>query len=94
MLFRSVELDALHLAAVERSRAREALLLEVVEEARLTARLARMQYIGGEADLQWVIEAERRLIEAEDSSAIARQERLEAAIDLFKAMGGSPMRDA
>jgi outer membrane protein TolC len=68
-------------------------LLEVVAEARLTARLARVQYIGGEADLQWVLEAERRLIQAEDSSAIARQERLEAAIDLFKAMGGSPLRE-
>ena len=97
-LYRQVLLTSLAevenaLSAVERSRAREALLLEVVAEARLTARLARLQYIGGEADLQWVLEAERRLIQAEDSSAIARQERLEAAIDLFKAMGGSPLRE-
>jgi NodT family efflux transporter outer membrane factor (OMF) lipoprotein len=97
-LYRQVLLTSLAevenaLSAVERSRAREALIIEVVEEARLTARLARLQYIEGEADLQRVLEAERRLIEAEDSSAIVRQERLEAAIDLFKAMGGSPMRD-
>ena len=78
------------LSAVERSRARETLLDQVVEEARLTSRLARLQYLEGEADLQRVLEAERHLIQAEDSRAIARQERLEAAIDLFKAMGGSP----
>jgi NodT family efflux transporter outer membrane factor (OMF) lipoprotein len=93
-LYRQVLLTSLAevedaLSAAERSRAREALVTEVVEEARLTARLARLQYIEGEADLQRVLEAERRLIQAEDSSAIVRQERLEAAIDLFKAMGGS-----
>jgi len=78
------------LSAVARSRAREALLLEVVEEARLTARLARLQYLEGEVDLQRVLAAEQLLVEAEDARAIALQERLEAAIDLFKAMGGSP----
>jgi outer membrane protein TolC len=95
-LYRQVLLTSLAevedaLSAVERSRAREALLIEVVEEARLTARLARLQYIGGEADLQRVLDAEQRLTEAEDGRAVALQERLEAAIDLFKAMGGSPM---
>lgn len=95
-LYRQVLLTSLAevedaLSAVERSRAREALLIEVVEEARLTARLARLQYIGGEADLQRVLDAEQRLTEAEDGRAVALQERLEAAIDLFKAMGGSPL---
>jgi outer membrane protein TolC len=65
----------------------------VVEEARLTARLVRLQYIGGEVDLQWVLDAQQRLTQAEDSRAIARQERLEAAIDLYKAMGGSALRE-
>ena len=56
-LYRQVLLTSLAevenaLTAVDRSRAREVLLIEVVEEARLTARLARLQYIGGEADLQ------------------------------------------
>lgn len=79
------------LAAVERARAREALLLAVVEEARLTARLARLQYLEGEADLQRVLDAEQLLVQAEDARAVALQERLEAAIDLYKAMGGSPI---
>jgi outer membrane protein TolC len=74
---------------VERSRARETLLIEVVDEARLTSRLARLQYVGGEADLQRVLDAEQRLTEAEDARTLALQERLEAAIDLFKAMGGA-----
>jgi len=98
-LYRQVLLTSLAevedaLTAVDRSRAREALLIEVVEEARLTARLARLQYIGGEADLQRVLDAEQRLTEAEDARAVALQERLEAAIDLFKAMGGSSMNAA
>lgn len=78
------------LSAVERSRAREALLLEIVEEARLTARLARLQYLEGEADLQRVLDAEQLLVQAEDARAVVLQERLEAAIDLYRAMGGSP----
>ena len=77
------------LSAVERARAREELLLQIVEEARLTARLARLQYMEGETDLQSLFDAEQRLVAAEDARAIAHQERLEAAIDLFKAMGGS-----
>jgi multidrug efflux system outer membrane protein len=93
-LYRQVLLTSLAevedaLAAVERSRARETLLIEVVDEARLTSRLARLQYVGGEADLQRVLDAEQRLTEAEDARALALQERLEAAIDLFKAMGGA-----
>jgi outer membrane protein TolC len=82
------------LAAVDRSRAREILLVEVLEEARLTARLARLQYIEGEADLRRLFDAEQRLVEAEDARAVALQERLEAAIDLFKAMGGNPLADS
>jgi len=97
-LYRQVLLTSLAevenaLSAVERSRAREALLRQIVEEAQLTARLSRLQYVEGEADLQRVLEAQSQLIEAQDAHAIARQERLEAAIDLYKAMGGNPRRD-
>jgi NodT family efflux transporter outer membrane factor (OMF) lipoprotein len=78
------------LAAVEHSRAREAVLDDMVAEAETTARLARLQYLEGAADLRWVLDAEQLLIGARDARAIARQERLEAAIDLYKALGGSP----
>jgi NodT family efflux transporter outer membrane factor (OMF) lipoprotein len=78
------------LVAVAQSRAREDLLAAIVAEARTTARLARLQYLEGEADLQRVLDAEQLLVRAEDAQAVARQERLEAAIDLYKALGGSP----
>jgi NodT family efflux transporter outer membrane factor (OMF) lipoprotein len=78
------------LAAVEHGRVREALLVEIVAEATTTAHLARRQYLEGEADLQWVLDAAQLLVRAEDARAVARQERLEAAIDLYKALGGSP----
>jgi len=77
------------LTAVERTRQRETLLIEIVEEARTTARLARRQYIEGEVDLARVLDAEQLLVQAEDARALAMQERLDAAIDLFKAMGGT-----
>ncbi|HEX8573763.1 MAG TPA: efflux transporter outer membrane subunit [Allosphingosinicella sp.] len=78
------------LEAVERSGARDSLLETIVAEAVATARLARLQYVEGAADLQWVLDAEQRLVQAEDSRAVARQERLEAAIDLYRALGGAP----
>lgn len=78
------------LAAVAAARAREALLGDIVAEAAITSRLARRQYLEGEADLQWVLDAEGLLVRAEDARAVALQERLEAAIDLYKALGGLP----
>lgn len=76
------------------AREREMLIGQIAEEARLTARLARIQYIGGEADLQRVLDAEQQLSAAEDAAAIARQECLEASIDIFSAIGGAPLRTA
>jgi NodT family efflux transporter outer membrane factor (OMF) lipoprotein len=78
------------LAAVNSAGAREALLADIVAEAAITARLARRQYLEGESDLQWVLDAEELLVQAEDARAVALQERLEAAIDLYKALGGLP----
>jgi len=94
-LYRGALLEALAeaengLSAVAHSSAREAMLIDIVEEARTTARLARLQYLEGEADLQRVFDAEQLLVRAEDARAIALQERLEAAIDLYKALGGAP----
>ena len=95
-LYREVILVALAetedaLSASLRSGERALLLAQVVEEARLTARLARLQYLGGEVDLQYVLDAEQLLSASEDAAAIARQERLEAGIDLYSAIGGSPV---
>lgn len=75
-------------AAVSRTQARERLVEQAVEEARRTARLTRLQFVEGEADLRDTIDAEDRLVAAEDARALARQQRLEAAVDLFRATGG------
>jgi len=76
------------LSATGRSREREALLLDVVQEAQLTSRLSRLRYVEGEADLQETLDAEGLLVQAEDARALALQQRLEAQIDLFRATGG------
>jgi outer membrane protein TolC len=39
-----------------------------------------------------VLNAERGLLDLEDAHALAAQDRLDAAIDLYKAMGGAPVR--
>jgi outer membrane protein TolC len=78
------------LAGVEQSRRRQQLIDRMVEDARITARLSRLQYLEGEADLATVLDAERLLVRAEDARALSTQERLNAAIDLYAAMGGSP----
>ena len=80
------------LDAVEQSRRRDSLLAETLATARVTARLARRQYVEGAADLQTLLDAERRALDVEDALAVARQERLEAAIDLYRALGGRPAR--
>jgi NodT family efflux transporter outer membrane factor (OMF) lipoprotein len=93
-LYRQVLLTALSevenaLSSVDHARRREVLLGEIVDEARLTSRLAHIQYLEGEADLQRLFDAQQRLSEAEDARAVVVQERLEAAINLFQSLGGA-----
>lgn len=93
-LYRSALLQALReaedaLTGTEQSRQRATLLEEAAIEARVTAQLARRQYVEGYADLQRVLEAQARLIAIEDARVIATQERMDAAIDLYRAMGGA-----
>lgn len=80
------------LTGLDESRRRMGLLGQSLEEARVTARLARRQYVEGAADLQTVLNAERGLLDLEDAHALAAQDRLDAAIDLYRAMGGAPAR--
>ncbi len=77
------------LTAVEQSRARQRLLDRIVGEARTTARLTRLQFIEGATDLRAVIDAQQLLVRAEDARALSLQERMNAAIDLYRAMGGA-----
>lgn len=82
------------LAGVARSAERERLIADVVANAGTTARLARAQYLEGEADLRTVLDAQRQLVQAEDARALVVQERLNAAADLYEAMGGVPQGPA
>ena len=98
-LYRKTLLTALKesedaLAGAARSAERERLIADVVANAETTSRLARMQYIEGDADLRTVLDAQRQLVQAEDARALVQQERLNAAADLYEAMGGVPQAPA
>ena len=75
-------------SAGQRSAERAKLLDAIVEEARLTARLANVRYIEGEEDLLSVLDAQTSLSDAEDAQVIGWQERLFAQIALYRSMGG------
>jgi outer membrane protein, multidrug efflux system len=78
------------LAAVEGARERQRLADAALEGARMTARLSRLQYLEGYADLQSISDAETRLIQAEELYLFATLGRLEASIDLYRVTGGPP----
>mgnify|MGYP001178336528 CR=1 FL=1 len=82
---REVE-DALSAAAAAKKR--EVSLATAMEEARRAYNLSRDLYEAGAADFQTMLDAERTVISAEDSHASVRLELLNAAVDLYKAVGG------
>jgi NodT family efflux transporter outer membrane factor (OMF) lipoprotein len=61
---------------------------EVQARARESLRLAEVRYRQGADDLLTVLDAQRTLFSAEDQLAQLRQSRLEAAVNLYKALGG------
>lgn len=78
------------MTALDEAQRRLDLLTQSLQDARTAARLARLQFLEGAADLQTVFDAERGLLDLEEARALAAQDRLNAAIDLYKAMGGEP----
>ena len=77
------------LAATGRLAALEALQAQVVEQARTALRLAEIRYREGADDLLSLLDAQRTLFQAEDQRAQIRLSRLQAAVSLYKALGGS-----
>lgn len=67
---------------------REELLQRAMEQSRKAYNYARQQYEAGIIDFQSLLEAQNTLLSSEDNHAQARNERLQASIDLFKALGG------
>jgi len=76
------------LSAAAHARNRASILAAVTSEARQTAALARVQYLEGDADLRHLLDAQDLLINAQDAELVSRQERLEAAIALFRVSRG------
>jgi len=76
------------LVAASRQAQQEALQGEVQVQAREALRLAEIRYREGADDLLTVLDAQRTLFGAQDQLAQIRQNRLEAAVDLYKALGG------
>ena len=76
------------LASSSRTADQELLQEQVLGEARLSLRLAEIRYREGVGDLLTVLVAQRALFQADDQLAQTRLARLQAATDLFKALGG------
>jgi len=76
------------LVAANRQAQQEALQREVQAQAREALRLAEIRYREGVDDLLTVLDAQRTLFSAQDQLAQIRRNRLEAAVDLYKALGG------
>jgi outer membrane protein, multidrug efflux system len=76
------------LAAAGRLAQREGLQGQVQERAREALRLAEVRYREGADDLLSVLDAQRTLFDAQDQLAQTRLARLEAAVSLYKALGG------
>ena len=70
------------------AQSRAVILAAITSEARRTAALARVQYLEGEADLRHLLDAQDLLIDAQDAELVSRQERLEAAIALYRVTQG------
>jgi NodT family efflux transporter outer membrane factor (OMF) lipoprotein len=76
------------LVAASRQTQQEALQRQVQEQAREALRLAEIRYREGVDDLLTVLDAQRTLFSAQDQLAQIRQNRLAAAVDLYRALGG------
>jgi outer membrane protein TolC len=83
--FKDVE-DAL--VAASRQAQQETLQQQVQAEAREALRLAEIRYREGADDLLTVLDAQRTLFSAHDQLAQIRLNRLDAAVSLYRALGG------
>jgi NodT family efflux transporter outer membrane factor (OMF) lipoprotein len=83
--FKEVE-DAL--STVQTSAARVKSLQTAADQAREAFRLAQLSYSAGASDFLTVLDAQRTLLDNEDSLVQAQRDRFTAAASLFKALGG------
>jgi NodT family efflux transporter outer membrane factor (OMF) lipoprotein len=76
------------LAAIRSAQRRVSELNTALNEARTAYRLSRERYEAGAIDFQTLLDAQRTLFNAEDSLVFARYDRLIAAVELIRALGG------
>ena len=76
------------LSTVDTSAARVRSLQTAADQAREAFRLAQLSYSAGASDFLTVLDAQRTLLDNEDSLIQAQSDRLTAAAGLFKALGG------
>jgi multidrug efflux system outer membrane protein len=76
------------LSAVSRRAEQETLQTQVRDEAERALRLAEVRYRAGVDDQLSVLDAQRTVFQAQDQLAQLRLARLEAAVSLYKALGG------
>lgn len=76
------------LAGVRASEQREAALAIARNEAQNAYDLSRLRYTAGSIDFQTLLDTQRVLLTAEDSYVSSRLDRLNAAVALYKALGG------
>lgn len=74
--------------AVRTAREREEALARAEAAARETLTLAELRYRSGSVDFQALLDAQRSLLNAQDSRQSATTARSTAAVQLFKALGG------
>ncbi len=76
------------LAAEKASAERERAFKTAMDEAQKAYDISMLRYKAGSIDFQTVIDSQGALLTAQQSYSLSRNERLTAAINLFKALGG------
>jgi outer membrane protein, multidrug efflux system len=76
------------LSAVERSRSEEQAQAQIRTETERTLRLSELRYREGSDRLDTLLDAQRSLFSAQDQLIQTRLARINASVDLYKALGG------
>ncbi|MBI1216381.1 MAG: efflux transporter outer membrane subunit [Alphaproteobacteria bacterium] len=76
------------LSAANAAQTRQKALLQAMRESRKSYQMSRELYKAGSVDYQSLLDAQRTLLSAEDSYASVKLESLDAAVTLYKALGG------
>ncbi len=88
--FKDVE-DAL--SSVKAADSREKSLETALSESKKAYELSKQQYDVGSIDFQTLLDTRRVMLSAEDNYVQTKNERLAAAVDLYKALGGGWAQD-